>query len=126
MYDKTIKAQSNASRDLVLLEGTITGITITRQAIEELMRKKASIAFLKYTFLPQKEILRELQAVCGGFYEGDLDVYFENLEAKLEKIINTTLILYETIQSLTDTHDAMLNLQTNSIIRILTIFTAMT
>jgi magnesium transporter len=53
-------------------------------------------------------------------------VYFENLEAKLEKIINGTLILYETIQSLTDTHDAMLNLQTNSIIRILTIFTALT
>ena len=126
MYDKTIKAQANASRDLVLLEQSITGTTITKQAIEELMRKKANTAFFKYTFLPQKDILRELQTVCWWFYEWDLDVYFEDLESKLDKIINSTLILYETIQSLTDTHDAMLNLQTNSIIRILTIFTALT
>lgn len=126
MYDKTIKSQSNASRDLVLLEQSLTGNTITKQAIEELMRKKANTAFFKYTFLPQKEILRELQSVCWWFYEWDLDVYFEDLESKLDKIINSTLILYETIQSLTDTHDAMLNLQTNSIIRILTIFTALT
>lgn len=69
MYDKTIKSQANASRDLVLLEQSLTGTTITKNAIEELMRKKANIAFFKYTFLPQKNILVELQHVCGGFYE---------------------------------------------------------
>lgn len=126
MYDKTIKAQWNASRDLVMLEWSMTDNHITKEVIEGLMKKKANAAFLKYTFLPQKEILREMQKVCSGFYEWDLDVYFEDLDYKLDKIINTTLILYETIQSLTDTYDAMLNLQTNSIIRVLTVFTAIT
>jgi Mg2+ and Co2+ transporter CorA len=69
MYDKTIKAQASSSRDLVMLESSITGTTITKNVIEELMKKKANIAFLKYTFIPQREILRELQQVCGGFYE---------------------------------------------------------
>lgn len=126
MYDKTIKAQSNASKDIVMVEQWMSDRDITRETIEDLMRKKANAAFLKYTFLPQKEILVEMQKVCGGFYEWDLDVYFEDLESKLDKIINTTLILYETIQSLTDTYDAMLNLQTNTIIRVLTVFTALT
>ncbi len=126
MYDKTIKAQSNASKDLVLLEWGMSDKDIKRETIEDLMRKKANAAFLKYTFLPQKEILVEMQKVCWWFYEWDLDVYFEDLESKLDKIINTTLILYETIQSLTDTYDAMLNLQTNTIIRVLTVFTALT
>jgi magnesium transporter len=126
MYDKTIKAQSNASKDIVLLEQWMSDKDITRETIENLMRRKANAAFLKYTFLPQKEILVEMQKVCGWFYEWDLDVYFEDLESKLDKIINTTLILYETIQSLTDTYDAMLNLQTNTIIRVLTVFTALT
>ena len=76
--------------------------------------------------LTQKEILDEIQGVCEWFYEWDLDVYFVDLQSKLDKIINTNLLLYETIQSLTDTYDAMLNLQTNSIIRMLTVFTALT
>jgi magnesium transporter len=90
------------------------------------MRKKANVAFLKYTYLPQKEILVEMQKVFGWFYEWDLDVYFEDLESKLDKIINSAMILYETIQSLVDTYDAMLNLQTNTVIRTLTVFTALT
>jgi magnesium transporter len=69
MYDKTIKAQSNASKDIVLLEQGMSDRDITRETIENLMRRKANAAFLKYTFLPQKEILVEMQKVCGGFYE---------------------------------------------------------
>jgi magnesium transporter len=126
MYDKTIKAQSNASKDLVLLESSMSDKDITRGTIEDLMRKKANVAFLKYTYLPQKEILVEMQKVFGWFYEWDLDVYFEDLESKLDKIINSAMILYETIQSLVDTYDAMLNLQTNTVIRTLTVFTALT
>jgi magnesium transporter len=65
MYDKTIKAQSNASKDLVLLESSMSDKDITRGTIEDLMRKKANVAFLKYTYLPQKEILVEMQKVFG-------------------------------------------------------------
>ncbi len=126
MYDKTIKAQSNATKDLVLLESSMSDKDITRATIEDLMRKKANVAFLKYTYLPQKDILVEMQKVFGWFYEWDLDVYFEDLESKLNKIINSAMILYETIQSLVDTYDAMLNLQTNTVIRTLTVFTALT
>lgn len=53
-------------------------------------------------------------------------MYFEDLESKLDKIMNTTLILYETTQSLTETYDALMNIQTNTIIRVLTILTAIT
>ena len=126
MYDKIIKAQSYSSRDLMMLEWATGDKEISRSIIEDLMIMKANSAFLKYTFLPQKAILTEIHNVCEWFYEWDLDVYFVDLQSKLDKIINTTLLLYETIQSLTDTYDAMLNLQTNTIIRMLTMFTALT
>lgn len=126
MYDKMIKAQEKTSKDVIMLEQKITGSRISRSVIEDLMKIKANVVFLKYTFLPQREILSEIQKTIEGFYEGDLDVYFEDLESKLNKIINNAMILYETVQSLTDTYDALMNIQTNTIIRVLTILTAIT
>lgn len=126
LYDKIIKAQWSLSRDLAIFEWWSSDREISRSVIEDLMVKKANAAFMKYTFLPQKDILTEIQKVCEWFYAWDLDVYFADLQSKLDKIINSTLLLYETIQSLTDTYDAMLNLQTNAIIRTLTVFTALT
>ena len=90
------------------------------------MKIKTNLVFIKYTFLPQREILMELQKTFEGFYEGELDVYFEDLESKLDKILNNTAILHETVQSLTTTYDALMNIQTNTIIRVLTVLTAIT
>lgn len=124
MYDKTLKAQSYSMKDIVMLEWTITANTIQKLQLDELMKKKSNTTHLKYTFLPQKPILMEIQKACVGFYEGDLDVYFEDLESKLEKILNNSMIMTETLQSITETYDELMTRQMNDTMRILTILTA--
>lgn len=124
MYDKTLKAQSHSMKDIVLLETGITANNIQKLQLEELMKKKSNTTLLKYTLLPQKPILAEIQKACVGFYEGDLDVYFEDLESKLEKILNNSMIMTETLQSITETYDELINKQMNDTMRLLTILTA--
>ena len=53
-------------------------------------------------------------------------MYFEDLESKLDKIINTTETLYETVHSLATTYDTLTNNQMNGIMRLLTLLTAIT
>ena len=51
-------------------------------------------------------------------------MYFEDLESKLDKILTNAMVMYETLQSITETYDALVNRQMNSIMRVLTLLTA--
>ncbi len=66
MYDKTLKAQEKTSKDiLVIEEQLVSSKKQDKSFIEELMKKKASLVLFKYTFLPQRSILREMQKSLG-------------------------------------------------------------
>jgi len=67
-------------------------------------------------FRPHKEILDEMQSALPKFYKEDLDVYFEDLEYKLEKIMNTIAVSFENIESLADTYNSLMTIKTNSMI----------
>jgi magnesium transporter len=47
------------------------------------------------------------------------------LQSKQKKIMTTSWFLFDTVNSLTDTYDGLMNIQTNGIIKTLTILTAM-
>jgi magnesium transporter len=55
-----------------------------------------------------------------------LDVYFEDLVYKLDKITNTLSVWFENIDSLSDTYNSLMSIKTNSMIGVLTIFAAIT
>jgi hypothetical protein len=53
-----------------------------------------------------------------------MEVYFEDLEDKLDQILSEINILQEYIDSIEDSFKTMLDIKTNSIIKLLTIFSA--
>jgi hypothetical protein len=53
-----------------------------------------------------------------------MEVYFEDLEDKLDQILTEINILQEYIDSIEDTFKTMLDIKTNSIIKFLTLFSA--
>lgn len=127
MYDKSIKMLTQSSKDVVNLEEQLfTSNKLEKKLLENLTIKKRNIVSLKHTFAPHNEILDELQNTLPKFYKEDLDVYFEDLEYKLEKIMNTISISFENIESLADTYNSLMNIKTNSMIGVLTIFAAIT
>ncbi len=127
MYDKSIKMLTQSSKDVAAFESQLfTSNKLEKTLLESLTIKKRNIVWLKHTFAPHKEILDELQNALPKFYKEDLDVYFEDLEYKLEKIMNTIAISFENIESLSDTYNSLMNIKTNSMITVLTIFSALT
>ena len=127
MYDKTIRMLKKSATDVSLLEEQLFASSkLERVLLEELMIKKRNVVWLKHTFTPHMEILEELQNTLPKFYKEDLDVYFEDLIYKLDKIMNTLSVWFENIDSLSDTYNSLMNIKTNSMIGVLTIFAAIT
>jgi magnesium transporter len=53
-----------------------------------------------------------------------MEVYFEDLEDKLEQIVNEIVILEEHIDSVEDAFKTIVDINTNMIVKVLTIFSA--
>ena len=127
MYDKSIKMLTQSSKDVLTLEEQLFASNkLEKSLLENLTIKKRNIVSLKHMFRPHKEILDEMQSALPKFYKEDLDVYFEDLEYKLEKIMNTIAVSFENIESLADTYNSLMTIKTNSMIWVLTIFAAIT
>ena len=127
MYDKTIRTLQSFTKDLRSMEEVIfKSPRLDKSLLEQIMIKKRNAVTLKHMFMPHQEIIGLMQEEMLKFFGGELDVYFEDLAYKIDKILNTVEILHEDIESLYDTYNAMVNMRTNTIITVLTTFTALT
>ena len=126
MYDKVLKWMTKFSQDLVKIEdNTMDENSITQETLSELLIKKRSAVLMKHIISPHSEILTELQTATIKFYKWDLDVYFEDLLYKTDKILSLVSIAHENTESLFDVSDTLTTIKTNKIISILTIFTVL-
>lgn len=125
MYHKILHALRNFTSDLREIEETVfSSRKLDKSLLEQIMIKRRNIVTLKHMILPQRDILKQLQKETLKFFGWELDVYFEDLEYQLDKIMRNIDTVTEDIDSLYDTYNATVNMKINSIITILTIFTA--
>jgi magnesium transporter len=126
MYDKTLNGLNKFVRDLHALEDQLfQHERLNQKLLAWLLMKRRNSIFLKHLMLPQAEILQELHHATVKFYGGDLDVYFEDLEYKMDKVMRAIETISENASSLASTYNALANIQTNEVISMLTIFTVM-
>ena len=126
MYDKVLTSMTKFSQDLVKIEdAAMDANSIKQDTLSELLLKKRSAVLMKHIISPHTEILSELQTATMNFYEGDLDVYFEDLQYKTDKILSLVSIAHENTESLFDVLDTLTTMRTNKMISLLTIFTVL-
>ena len=126
MYDKVLTSMTKFNQDLVKIEDTaMDEKSLTQETLSELLIKTRSAVLMKHIITPHSEILSELQTATMNFYEWDLDVYFEDLQYKTDKILSLVSIAYENTESLFDVSDTLTTIRTNKTISILTIFTVL-
>ncbi|MDR2540417.1 MAG: hypothetical protein LBD11_01195 [Candidatus Peribacteria bacterium] len=124
MYDKALVGLGKFSQDLVRIEdNALDSSSINEDLLSELLIKKRNAILMKHLIAPHSEILGELQVATVNFYEGDLDVYFEDLQYKTDKILSLISIIKENTESLFDVSNTLTALKTNKVISLLTIFT---
>lgn len=127
MYDKSIRDLKKSAKDVNTMEEQLfMNHTPEKKLLENLTIKKRNVVFLKHAFIPHNEILEELQKIIPKFYKEDLEVYFEDIQYKYDKIRNTIDISFENVDSLGETYNTLMTIKTNSVINVLTIFSVIT
>lgn len=124
MYDKVLIALNKFNLDLNTLEEAVFNKNILNETLlSKLLVKKRNIVLLKHLTLPQSRILQELQKATENFYEWDLDVYFEDLIYKTDRIMASINMAMENTESISTIYNTAANIKTNTIVSILTILT---
>ena len=124
MYDKILLWLNKFNQDLTEIEKQVFDKNfVDKDFLKTILIKKRNAVLLKTIISPQEEILVELQKATSNFYEGDLDVYFEDLEYKTSKILWQISIIHENIDSIWEIFNTITNMMTNTNIGILTVLT---
>ena len=121
--DKTMKMLERFARDLKALERELFS-TRGSQTIRDIMTKKRNIITLKHMMKPQILVLRMIESQMKSRFSDEVELYFENLEDKMNKIFSEIELLQENIDSMEDTLKSIFELESNTTIKYLTTFSA--
>ncbi len=92
--------------------------------VKDIMIKKRNIIMLKSMFKPQITVLNQLEFNINKLFAWKIEEYFEDLEDKMGQIVNEINLLEEYIISIEDAFKTIIDIKTNTVIKILTLFSA--
>jgi len=124
MLEKMFRVTKKINLDIKKIEWQIFDWDNNSSLVRDIMIKKRNIILLKHMFRPQVNVLKQLENVVNDLYSGKIEVYFEDLEDKLEQVVNEIDTLQESIESIEDAFKSMLDIKTNFVIKVLTVFSA--
>lgn len=125
MYDKILRGLGEFAKDLTHIEDQIfSSQSASVGLLEQIMIKRRNGIQLKHMIAPHRDIIEELQEWTLKLFGGELDVYFEDLSFKIDKIASQIIIQNENIDSMYDIYSSMVSMKTNQAVTTLTIFTA--
>lgn len=121
MLEKMFRVLDNNARDLKILEKEVF-VNTTSNLVKRIMMKKRNIIYLKHMFKPQVSVLKLIELNINNLFKWRMEVYFEDLEDKLDYIVNYLNIQEENIISIEDAFTSIINVKTNNVIKFLTLF----
>ena len=123
MLEKMFKVSNTVNREIKIIEWKVFE-TWSSSLVRSIMIKKRSIILLRNMFKPQTHLFKHIEFVINKMYKWKMEVYFEDLDDKLSQIVSEITILQEYIESVEDTFKTMIDIKTNFVMKILTIFSA--
>jgi magnesium transporter len=123
MLDKVFRTLDSFTRDLRILEKEIFHAS-GEDLIRDIMIKKRNVIVLKHMLKPQIAALKILELRVNSLFSRSIEVYFENLQDKIESIFSEIELLQENIDSMEDTLKSIFEMKTNNTIKYLTLFSA--
>ncbi|PIR55266.1 magnesium and cobalt transport protein CorA [Candidatus Peregrinibacteria bacterium CG10_big_fil_rev_8_21_14_0_10_36_19] len=94
----------------------------SKDRLKDILLLKKDIINFRRIIMPQRAIIAQLEHKNKKFLPENLDVYFDDIVDKIEKMWNSLENLQELTASLQETNESIISHNTNNVIKILTIF----
>ena len=113
----------NQKNDLIFqLEEEIFETPETKDMIQEIMILKRNIINVRRILLPQRSVFADLQTKYKRFVPEELNIYFDDIIDKKDKIINQLDTALAYIDVLEDANEALISRSSNKVLKVLAIF----
>jgi magnesium transporter len=122
MFAACFPLLDNITAEIDELESGVFELEKPRDMLKEILSTKKDIISYRRIIIPQRTLIAQLEHKNKKFLPENLDVYFDDVVDKIEKIFNNLESLWDIIASLHETNESILSHNTNNIIKILTIF----
>lgn len=123
MLESMFKVIKNITLDIKELEKQVFE-KANNSLVKDIMIKKRNIVVLMHMFRPQIIVLSKLEDTVKEIYTDEIEVYFEDLEDKIEQVVSEIQIASEHIESVEDAFKTIIDIKTNTIMTFLTLFSA--
>ena len=122
MFEDLFKIVDDLSREVNKIEKEVFQTENNRDMLKDILLLKKDIINFRRIILPQRTIIAQLEHMTFSTRDEDLEVYFDNVVDKIEKIFATLENLYELVESLHQTNESIIFHNTNNVIKVLTVF----
>lgn len=93
-----------------------------RDMLKEILNVKKNIIMFRRIITPERTVIAQIEHKNKKFLPDTLEVYFDDILDKVEKIWSRLENLKELIESLQDTNESIISHATNDVIKTLTVF----
>jgi len=122
MIDECFPMSEKLLLNVNAMEKEVFDFENTRDRLKEILGTKKDIINFRRIIMPQRVAIAQLEHKNKKFLPEDLDVYFEDIVDKVERLYSSLENLSELIDSLQNTNESIISHNTNNVIRVLTIF----
>ncbi|MBU1152044.1 magnesium/cobalt transporter CorA [Patescibacteria group bacterium] len=122
VFDASTPILDDLNKQLDELERDVFESDQSKDRLKDILMLKKDIINYRRIIMPERAILAQLEHKNKKFLPEDLNVYFDDIVDKVEKMWNTLENLQELIDSLQETNESIISHTTNNVIKILTIF----
>ncbi|MBL4694526.1 magnesium/cobalt transporter CorA [Candidatus Gracilibacteria bacterium] len=122
IFESGFPLLEDISKQISDLEHDVFDTVRSRDRLREILLLKKDIINFRRIIMPQRAIIAQLEHKNKKFLPENLDVYFDDIVDKIEKMWNQLENLQELVVSLHETNESIISHNTNNVIKVLTLF----
>lgn len=122
LFESGFPSLDDLSKHVSELEMEVFDMDYSKDRLKEILLLKKDIINFRRIIMPQRAIVAQLEHKNKKFLPENLDVYFDDIVDKIEKMWNSLENLQELVASLQETNESIISHNTNNVIKVLTLF----
>ena len=122
LYSSAFPILDKIERNVTGLEKDVFSLSQQHDMLREILNTKKNIITFRRLIAPQRTVIAQIEHKNQKFLPDSLEIYFDDVVDKVEKMWSSLENLKDLIESLQDTNESIISHTTNNVIKILTIF----
>jgi magnesium transporter len=122
LFESCFPIVDDLSKTINNIETEVFELDLGRDRLKDILLIKKDLINFRRTIMPQRAVIAQLEHLNLRFSKKELDIYFDNVVDKIEKLYAVVENLKDLIDSLHQTNESIISHNTNNVIRVLTVF----